>query len=388
MAAAILILYLPYFLEFLLLVRDKKENRSFNHMEQNVFEGLKDIPTLTELCVLALYAQAISHPYMRVVRGSGNRRINAIELGPFHKRVTAHCRAIIADPNLLLGADCDYMTGALDGKNWEQPEVLYAVQQLSGSLPHLTGCLVSFFEGALETWERFSSEFEEEGVISQLSQAEKDRVFIQATNDHNEGALGSLRQTWRRAPSMTIAQHNARTMYKQNNTRSFMQSNILSAADKKYIRSEARHVDSSGQEKQMRQVQAKHDQHVAEEHRKVDAAKKEKADAIEAQLDNITPHLDLEWLKSSGRSLTVTDIMLELNWHRRYVAKDQIPPKTLIRSMKKEDKLNQLIIAVERYNSLPQQPQQSLPLAETLGMEWEEADAIEDADMEDGLLLP
>jgi hypothetical protein len=167
-----------------------------------------------------------------------------------------------------------------------------------------------------------------------------------------------------------------------------MQSNILSAADKKYIRSEAQHVNSSGQEKQMRQVQAKHDQHVAEEHRKVDAAKKEKADAIEAQLDNITPHLDLEWLKSSGRSLTVTDIMLELNWHRRYVAKDQIPPKTLIRSMKKEDKLNQLIIAVERYNSLPQQPQQSLPLAETLGMEWEEADAIEDADMEDGLLLP
>ena len=63
MAAATLLLYLPYFLEFLLLVHDKKENRSFNHMKQNVFEGLKDIPTLTELCVLALYAQATSHPY-------------------------------------------------------------------------------------------------------------------------------------------------------------------------------------------------------------------------------------------------------------------------------------------------------------------------------------
>ena len=222
MATAILILYLPYFLEFLLLVHNKKENRSFNHMEQNVFEGLKDIPTLTELCILALYSQAISHPYMRVVHGSGNRHINAIELGPLHKHVTAHCRAIIANPNSLLGADWDYTTGALDGKVWEQPEVLYAVQQLSGSLPHLTGCLVSFFEGALETRERFCSEFEEGGLISQLSQAEKDCVFIQLMNDHNEGALGSLRQTWRHAPSMTITQHNAHTMYKQNNTRGFM----------------------------------------------------------------------------------------------------------------------------------------------------------------------
>lgn len=142
---------------------------------------------------------------MRVVCGSGNRHINAIKLSPFHKRVIEHCQAIIADPNLILGADCDYMTGALDGKNWEQPEVIYAVQQLLGTLPHLTGCLVSFFEGMLETWERFCSEFGERGMISQLSQAEKDHLFIQATNDHNEGALGSLRQSWRRAPNMTIA---------------------------------------------------------------------------------------------------------------------------------------------------------------------------------------
>jgi hypothetical protein len=237
-------------------------------MEQNIFEGLKDIPTLTELCVLALYAQAISHPYMRVVHGSGERRINAIELGPFHKCMIAHCKAIIADPSLLLGAECDFATGTLDEKNWEQPDVLYAVQQLSGSLPHLTGCLVSFFEGALETWERFCSEFDEGGMISQLSEAEKEHVFIQPTNDHNEGALGSLRQTWRRAPSMTIAQHNARRMYKQNNTRGFMRSDVLSAADNKYIRKEARRVDASGQEKQMHEEQAEHDQQTAEEHRK------------------------------------------------------------------------------------------------------------------------
>jgi hypothetical protein len=78
--------------------------------------------------------------------------------------------------------------------------------------------------------------------------------------------------------------------------------------------------------------------------------------------------------------------MLEINWHRRYIAKDLIPPKTLIRNMKKEDKLNQLIIAVERYNSLPQLPQQppnSNSLAVAPAMEWEEVEGVDDADMED-----
>lgn len=84
--------------------------------------------------------------------------------------------------------------------------------------------------------------------------------------------------------------------------------------------------------------------------------------------------------------MAVTDIMQEINWHQRYTAKDLIPPKTLIRNMKKEDKLNQLIIAVEQYNSLPQHsPQQPPPnsnLEKVPTIDWEETDAIEDADME------
>jgi len=49
--------------------------------------------------------------------------------------------------------------------------------------------------------------------------------------------------------------------------------------------------------------------------------------------------------------------------------------------------LTQLIIAVERYNSLPQQPQSppkdNSAEAPVTVMEWEEVDAVEDADMED-----
>jgi hypothetical protein len=52
-----------------------------------------------------------------------------------------------------------------------------------------------------------------------------------------------------------------------------------------------------------------------EDNRKKDAAKREKADAKEAELDELVPHLDVEWLKSSGRDINTTDLMLEINWH-------------------------------------------------------------------------
>ncbi|KAI0026605.1 hypothetical protein K488DRAFT_65765, partial [Vararia minispora EC-137] len=102
-AASLLLLHLPLFLQFLELIRDKKDKMAFNNMENNIYHGLTDIPTLTELAVLALYAQSVSHPYTRVVRGSG--RENALLLGAFHHDVVAHCQAIIDNPDLLLALD-------------------------------------------------------------------------------------------------------------------------------------------------------------------------------------------------------------------------------------------------------------------------------------------
>ena len=108
---------------------------------------------------------------------------------------------------------------------------------------------------------------------------------------------------------MTVAQHNACMMYKQNDMCGFIQSSVLTEADMKYIRKEAQRVDASGQEKQMRTEQAEHDQQAAEDNWKKDTAKKEKADAREAELDGLVPHLDAEWLKTSGRDINTSDIM-------------------------------------------------------------------------------
>jgi hypothetical protein len=63
-AAAELIRWHDLYLEYLPWIRDAKEYPRFTNLEQNVYEGLQDTPTQTELAILVLYAQAISHPYM------------------------------------------------------------------------------------------------------------------------------------------------------------------------------------------------------------------------------------------------------------------------------------------------------------------------------------
>ena len=75
-AAGILLLYLDKFLEFLEFVRDSKKKRGFTNMEKNLYNALKDPATLTELAVLALYAQAISHPYMHQIRGKNQNMLD------------------------------------------------------------------------------------------------------------------------------------------------------------------------------------------------------------------------------------------------------------------------------------------------------------------------
>lgn len=88
-------------------------------MESNIWKALHDIPTLTELCALALYGQAITHPYMREVHGAQRQHLNGLNLGPLHERVKAHCRKLIAEPELLYGPEAAYEKGSMDGKGWD-----------------------------------------------------------------------------------------------------------------------------------------------------------------------------------------------------------------------------------------------------------------------------
>ena len=108
-AASELITHRELYLEYLQIVRDKKDSRSLNHMENNVYLGLNDPPTLTELCVLALYGQVVSRPYMRQVRRGGTT--NHWDLGPLHDRVKDLLRTLIENPDLILYPDLSSTEG-------------------------------------------------------------------------------------------------------------------------------------------------------------------------------------------------------------------------------------------------------------------------------------
>ena len=61
-------------------------------------------------------------------------------------------------------------------------------------LPYLKELLIANFTGADETWTCFTSEFSPGGLIDAATTEERNLAWMPATNDENEGALGSFRK--------------------------------------------------------------------------------------------------------------------------------------------------------------------------------------------------
>ena len=343
-AAIELIVRLDFYRQFLEIVRDLKEKRNFTNIEQNIYLGLHDNPTITELCVLILYALSVTHPYMRQVRGPNATETNLLDMGPVHDKVIAHCRAIIDNPDLLLSSEASYTTGSMDGVIWEQPDAFYAVHALASGLPHLRGAMIAFFEGALDTWLRFTSEYQPDGLIASASAAERLRAYMLPTNDDNEGGLGEKRVTTRHAPNMTLESHNARATYRKNNTSAFIRK-TLTLTDWKYLRRKACEIDSSGMAKKRREIQAAAQQDTVEKKRKATAERKAAHSAKCAKIDAVVARLDVQSIQDAPG--TNADLDLQLEWHRRQDT--LVPKKTDVKL--KVDKIKALVEAVERHNS-------------------------------------
>jgi hypothetical protein len=325
-AATELLIHLNIFVEYLEWIRDGKEKPGFTNLEKNVYVGLQDISTLTELAVLTLYAQAISHPYMRAVRKPSHKQVNMLDLGPLHANVQSHLQKIIQDPSILLASEATYELGAMDGKSWYNPAAIHAVHKLIPTLPHLQPVLVAFCKGALISWQRFSAEFEEGGSIVHLSSSDKDLAWRPPTNDLNEGALGSLRSQLRQKPNMTILQFNALKKFKFNQTSEFVKQEFL-PEDYKFIHKMARSIDAAHLEK-MRKAEliAFKDKRIAErtEKKRQKAEKQAQKEMLLASLDRVTNMEDVT------DSMTVKELDNQLEIYRKLV--DSIPQKSKLRN--------------------------------------------------------
>ena len=122
-------------------------------MEGNVLAGLTDTSTFTELHVLTLYSQAISLPLSQLVRTPHHQLRNGLDLSPDYKRLLEHLETIIENPDILVGSNVSWKTATFDGQPWYDPDAVANILRDRDQHPHLQSALVTFFEGALETWE-------------------------------------------------------------------------------------------------------------------------------------------------------------------------------------------------------------------------------------------
>lgn len=290
--AAELLTYLDTYLAFLRFVKDKKDQRRFNHMESNLYKALQDPPTLSELAVLALYGQCVSKPYMSYVRGSEN--INVLDLGQFHRQIKEHVAKIADNPNIIISSDPTSAT--IDGKVWERPESVYAILRMKDSLPYLEDLISAFCRGALVTWERFTSEFAPGGLIDMSTAEERELAWMPTTNDANEGALGSFRVHARWKPRTSMQVYNSHTVFHRNGAQDFMDMHFTAPEDHTWLRKMAREIDTSGVEQQKKMDE------IAEDKRK-NEAKLEKAVAL-----GIKRAKKLDKINSTARITTKEEI--------------------------------------------------------------------------------
>ena len=316
-AATELTVHQDLYLEFLAFLKHYKTTPGLNHLERNILAGLRDLPTRTELAVLSLYSQTISVPYIRHIRGSTT---NHLDQAPFHDRLKRHCRKVIENPEILIGKDICYETATLDSKPWQDEAAVNVICDSQDNLPKLQDAIVLFFEGALETWERFTPEFQPNSDAMLATPDERARAWRPSTNDDNESGCARVRTLLRIAPNMTELQLKARVVGEVNGTDQWMAENLDEDGKLgRYIRTETRRLDE-GKHHQLQNtmtieagIQCSKERREKQERREEEARKK-RAEMLKS-LDGFEPVLDPTHLRSMGqREDTIARMKLQLAW--------------------------------------------------------------------------
>ncbi|KAF7335846.1 hypothetical protein MSAN_02331100 [Mycena sanguinolenta] len=295
--AAELVTYHAAYLEFLSIIRDSKQTPGLNHSEQNAWNGLNDIPTMTECCVMTLYKNAVSNQYVAATRKPG---VNHVDLGPLLTHVRAHIQKLHDNPDLLLDPTSSCEDATLDGKPFRDQFAVDSVHCMASRCPHLEVILKEFLKATLPAWERFSAEFAPDSIISLLSPAEKLLISIPPMNDSNEGLLGGWRVHSRTRSATTIQHFSAQTAYHRNDTEGFADAVLDTEEDAVYIMRLARVEDASGAMRKFREELIAFKQRVAEESREKQQKKEDNAVRRIAELRAvviITGEQDLKKLK-------------------------------------------------------------------------------------------
>ncbi|KLO06451.1 hypothetical protein SCHPADRAFT_861403, partial [Schizopora paradoxa] len=344
-AAAVIIAQLELYQEYMRHARDLKQNRNFNHMENNIYNALQDLPTQAELLVMVFYGEAVCYPYGRTVRNAVTDGRNALDMGPYHEQVIAFVKRLIETPEIILSPDADPQEAVMDGREWTNPEAVAIAQKLAPSFPYLRELFVDFCDGTLVTWQRFSAEFVTGGAIDSASKSNRERAWMPATNDANEGALGRYRVLKRAKVRQTLHLQNAQVMYNRNGTQDFMDAKLNRPQDEAFLRAEWRKVDSSKLTKRGNDEVVRANIATVEEKHEKDTVRAGKKAETQARLKAVGDKMVLE--ESEIRKMTLKAIRLQLQFLRSLCEDPEIPRAK--DTAKKEAAKEALIAAMARY---------------------------------------
>ena len=355
-AAATILAYRKHFLSFMEAIRDAKDKPGETNIEKNFMAAIKDIPTLTELCVLALYNIAVSRPFMQHVR----KHDNILTLREFFEKKALFLQSIIDAPSLWTGDQISHETGCLDGWEWEEWSltVINAIKTLKGQLTDFDNAVMAFVQGARETFvERFSDEFKVGSGIDKLTERELATLYFSSTNDANEGGLGSWRRGQARRPAETLLKFNASFMATRNETESFISHKLTEEEDHIYLMRTARERDASGHQKALKIAQIQADEQKITQNRQKEAEREERCEnkataLMETVKKLVLTTVEIDSLKNDKLNLQL-DCHREIEKHRLAVdsGKDSAENTVLLKShMKtKPNRVCELKKAVARF---------------------------------------
>ncbi|KAJ7331084.1 hypothetical protein DFH08DRAFT_815166 [Mycena albidolilacea] len=228
------------------IIDGKVQSGQPNHVEKNIQKGLDCAATMTEIAALALYGVSVSWPYMALVHGKKDKPVNLLSLTDLHRKLPLFCTHVADYSEILLDPKTPLNQLTINGLPFRDHLILPTILSLARELPNLSVIVSAMFRGAAEGWIHFTPEFAVDGPFDQLTPEEKARIFIPATNDHNEGMLGLYRVHMRYHSNSTALSFSNQARAEQNNTEAFIQKHGSSKAIAQFVMREVRRDGASG----------------------------------------------------------------------------------------------------------------------------------------------
>lgn len=111
----------------------------------------------------------------------------------------------------------------------------------------------------------------------------------------------------RNAPTMGVTKMNAKLMYGHNNTESYIAAKLSNDDNQQYLRRVQCKREAAGIDQKQREEEIRYEEQVVTEKKQkladAECAKQEKEKKLTEELDNLVPVLDLEALRTDGRSV-------------------------------------------------------------------------------------